>query len=85
MINLFTFCAKLCEFLVAKTVQNFVNFQPFRHDVCKKSIFSHFFTNFFYSLFNIFCLDNHLNTFSHFHRPYYYHYYIKNNINNRKV
>ena len=84
MINIYNICAKPCGNLVAKLVQNFVDIITNNIFVCKTHFCSHFLPTFSHLFSHNFLIDNHLNTFPLFHRPYYYHYYIKNNINNRK-
>ena len=82
MTSLYINCVKLCVNYIAKPVQKnvyFLNHYIFR---CKTLNFSHLLPIVFHQLFNNYSIGNNPNTYPLFHSHYYYHYYIKNNINN---
>lgn len=82
MTSLYINCVKLCVNYIAKPVQKnvyFLNPHIFR---CKTLNFSHLLPIVFHQLFNNYSIGNHPNIYPLFHSHYYYHYYIKNNINN---
>ena len=75
-----------CEKLRVNLAQKNVDFFTIHHTMCKYCIFKHSFRLLSRSLFNNKLQENHTNTFSHFHSPYYNYYDIfsKNNYNYRK-
>lgn len=77
-------CANLCVNQCENPVYIFVN--NFKNKIvqCKTLRFEHLFHHFSHLLLHTHFSTVLINTFTHFHKPYYHYNYIYNNINNRK-